>query len=86
MNVTIRLTGKWNWILIWEDKAVNLELLKLASLDHLEGLSSRDQMNEMITSLQRLQRRKRGNLEKICFNNRWKNLLLEEFPGISLLI
>ena len=86
MSGTIRLTDKWNWILIWEDKAVNLELLKQASLDHLEGLSSRDQMNEMITSLQRLQRRKRGNLEKICFNNRWKNLLLEGFPGISLLI
>ena len=28
MSVTIRLTGKWKWILIWEDRAVTLEHLK----------------------------------------------------------
>ena len=86
MSVTIRLTGNLKWILIWEDKAVNLEHLKQANLDRSEGQSFRDQMNETITSLQRLQRQKRGNQEKICSNNKWKNLLLEGFLGISLSI
>ena len=86
MSVTILLTDRWKWIPIWEDKAVNLEHHKQASLDHSEGLFFKDQMKEMITSQQRLQHQKRGNQEKICYSNRWKNLLPEESLGTSLLI